>query len=258
MEKRVVYEIPGMEDIEKRNVAYDNNVPLTMDIYYPHQLLPGSQLPAVIFVLGYPNSVVHERFGIKLKDAGQYVSWGQLAAASGLIAITYETTQPERDIYSILMYVRENAKALRIDSDRIGAWACSGNVPVALRALVDASTNLRCAVLYYGMMLDRRGSNEMEALAERNGCAYPCTGRSVDDLSREIPLFIVRSGEDHPQLNGSIEHFVCEATKRNIPLTFVNYAGGHHGFDLDDDAAPSREIIKHTLAFLRENLSTPV
>lgn len=75
--------------------------------------------------------MVFERFGIKLKDSGQYVSWGQLAAASGLIAITYEATQPEKNIYSVLAYVRKNARTLQIDGDRMGIWACSRNVPAA-------------------------------------------------------------------------------------------------------------------------------
>ena len=84
LEKRVIYEIPGMREVTKSSVIYasDNNLPLTMDIYYPHNLSATSQLPVVIFVFCFPNSVVLERFGIKLKDSGQYVSWGQLAAAS--------------------------------------------------------------------------------------------------------------------------------------------------------------------------------
>jgi hypothetical protein len=260
LEKRVIYEIPGMREVTKSSVIYasDNNLPLTMDIYYPHNLSATSQLPVVIFVFGFPNSVVLERFGIKLKDSGQYVSWGQLAAASGLIAITYETTQPEKDIYSVLAYVRKNAKTLQIDGDRMGIWACSGNVPTALSVLVDASTRWKCSVLYYGAMFDWNGSSEMADMAIRRGFAYPCKTASVDNLSPEIPLFVVRTGEDNPQLNKSIAYFVCEAIKRNLPLTFVNYADGQHAFDLENDTLASQEIIKHTLAFLHEHLFNPM
>jgi acetyl esterase/lipase len=260
LEKRVIYEIPGMREVTKRSVIYasDNDVPLTMDIYYPHDLPATSQLPVVIFVFGFPNSVVLERFGIKLKDSGQYVSWGQLAAASGLIAITYETTQPEKDIYSVLAYVRKNARTLQIDGDRMGIWACSGNVPTALAVLVNASADLKCSVLYYGVMFDWGGSNEMEELTNRIEAAYPCKAKSVDNLSQEIPLFVVRTGEDNPQLNKSIAYFVCEAAKRNLPLTFVNYSKGQHGFDLENDTLASQEIIKHTLAFLHEHLFKPM
>jgi acetyl esterase/lipase len=260
LEKRVIYEIPGMQEVTRRNVVYgsNNNVPLTMDIYYPATSPAASQLPAVVFVMGYPNAMVIERFGMKLKDSGQYVSWGQLAAASGIIAITYETTQPEKDIYSVLAYARKNAETLQIDGNRMGIWACSGNVPTALSALVNTSTDVKCAVLYYGVMFEWGGSTEMEALAARYGSAYPCKAESVDSLSQDIPLFVVRTGDDNLQLNRSIESFVCEATKRNLPLTFVNYSMGQHGFDLENDTGSSREIVKHTLAFLQEYLFLPM
>jgi acetyl esterase/lipase len=256
LEKRVIYELPGMKEVTKRNVVYDsdNDVPLTIDIYYPPNLPGNSQLPAVIFVFGYPNSVILERFGIKLKDAGQYVSWGQLAATSGIIAITYETTQPEKDIHSVLAYVRKNANTLQIDSDRLGIWACSANLPTALLLMIDASTTIKCSVLYYGNMFDGNGSHEMEALANRIGAAYPCKAQSVDNLSQEMHLFVVRTGEDNPQRNQSIESFICEATKRNLPLTFMNYSDGQHAFDVENDTVRSQEIIKSTLAFLHEHL----
>jgi dienelactone hydrolase len=260
LEKRVIYEHPGIKEVTKQVVFYgsDRDVPLMMDIYYPANLSPASQLPAVIFVLGYPDSMILERFGIKLKDAGQYVSWGQLTAASGMIAITYETTQPEKDIFAVLAYARKNAKTLHIDGDRLGIWACSGNVPTALSVLVDKSTSMKCAVLYYGAMFDWSGSHEMEELTKRYGCVYPCRAKSVDDLPQKIPLFVVRTGEDNPQLNQSIEHFICDATKRNLPLTFVNYSDGQHAFDVENDTVRSQEIIKHTLEFLREHLFQPI
>ena len=260
LEKRVIYEVAGMKEVTKQSVVYasDHDVPLTMDIYYPPNLSHTSQLPAVIFVFGFPNAVVLERFDIKLKDSGQYVSWGQVAAASGIIAITYETTQPEKDIYSVVAYIRKNANTLRINGGRLGLWACSGNVPTALAVLVDASTDMKCSVLYYGVMFDSNGSNEMEELAKRIGSAYPCKAKSIDDLPPELPLFLVRTGEDNPQLNKAIEYFVCEATKRNLPLTFVNYSDGQHGFDINNNTVRSQEIIKHTLAFLHEHLFQPM
>jgi acetyl esterase/lipase len=245
--------------VDKKIVVYssDNDVSLTMDIYYPPDVPAHSRLPVVVFVPAYPNSLILERYGIKLKDAGQYVSWGQLAAASGIIAVTYETTQPEKDIYSVLAYIRINAGTLEMDGDRVGLWACSGNVPTALAVMLDGSTDIKCSVLYYGVMLDWSDYHEMEDLAKRYGSAYPCKSKSVADLPTDLPLFVVRAGEDNPQLNKSIEHFVCEATQRNLPLTFVNYSNGQHAFDLENDTALSREIIRQTLAFLQQHLSNP-
>ena len=97
--------------------------------------------------------------GCKLKEMGSYFSWGRLAAASGLVTITYTNREPATDVHAVLQHVRQNAPSLYIDENRIGVWACSGNVPNALSVLMqDAQDYLKCAVLCYGYMLDRNGS----------------------------------------------------------------------------------------------------
>lgn len=35
------------------------------------------------------------------------------------------------DLQAVLQHVRSNARTLGIDENRIGLWACSGNVPLA-------------------------------------------------------------------------------------------------------------------------------
>lgn len=151
LENRVVYRIPEMDEVQvQRNVRYHavNDTDLKMDLFYPPNMEPGSRLPAVIFVFGFP------RARLKLKDSNAYVTWAQLTAASGLIAVLYETEQPETDINELFGYIRENAASLKIDEDRIGIWSCSSNVPTALSLLMKDSGNVpKCAVLYYGLML---------------------------------------------------------------------------------------------------------
>jgi hypothetical protein len=104
-----------------------------MDIYHPPDSKSEAMIPAVIFVSGYPDPGVQKRIGCKGKEMESYISWGQLTAASGLVAITYTTgKEPAPDIHALLQYVRQNAAVLGIDENRIGLWACSGNVPNAL------------------------------------------------------------------------------------------------------------------------------
>ena len=55
-------------------------------------------------------------------------------------------------------------------------------------------------------------------------------------------------------LNSTLDCFLMKALARNLPLSFVNYATGAHGFDLDDDSGSSREIVRQVLAFLRFHL----
>jgi dienelactone hydrolase len=251
----VVYSIPGMERVAvRRGVAYRavGDTTLAMDVTYPPDAAEGARLPAIVFVLGYTDARAIEMFGVKLKDMQSYVCWGQLAAASGLVAVTYETAQPASDIHGVLAYLRGHAGALGIDGERIGLWACSGNVPVALAALMREP--VRCAVAYYGYMLDWPGSDIVSKDAQRIGFANPCGTDAFDALPRDIPLLIVRAERDGRRLNQTIDRFVHEARARSLPLTLVDYAEGRHAFDIVDDTERSREIIQQTLASMRSCL----
>ncbi|HWN99043.1 MAG TPA: hypothetical protein VNS63_07200 [Blastocatellia bacterium] len=103
--KRVVYQIPGMDDVRiQRDVEYRTTDAgdLTMDIYYPPDAKSGARKPAVVFVSGYPDPGFQKLLGCKLKEMASYVSWGQLTAASGLVGITYSAREPAADIHSLL------------------------------------------------------------------------------------------------------------------------------------------------------------
>src|SRR5437868_34700 len=161
--KRVVYQIPGMDAVAiRRDVEYRTTDAgaLTMDIYSPPEAKSGTRTPAVVFVSGYSDAGFQKMVGCKLKEMAAYISWGQLAAASGLVAVTYTTSQePATDVHALLQSVRQHAADLGIDEQRIGLWACSGNVPNALAVLMQSSQDeLKCAVLCYGLMLDVDGS----------------------------------------------------------------------------------------------------
>jgi hypothetical protein len=255
--KEVVYGSPGMDEVKvRRDVEYRATAEgaLTMDIYYPPGARGGARLPAVVFVAGYPDAGFEKMLGCKLKEMGAYVSWARLTAASGLVAIAYTNREPAADADDLLRHVRRHAAALNIDEDRIGLWACSGNVPLALSILMgDAS--LKCAVLCYGFMLDSEGTTHVAEAARAWGFANPCAGRSIADLPRETPLFVARAGRDRtPRLNETIDGFLAGALAHNLPVTLVNHPTAPHAFDLFDDGEASREIIRGILAFMRFHL----
>lgn len=228
---------------------------LTMDVYYPPDMKSGADIPAVVFVSGYPDSTIQAIAGCKLKDTGSYISWAKLAAATGIVAVTYATTDPATDTHALLRYVRDNGASLGIDANRIGIWACSGNVPSALSLLInEPQDRFKCAVLCYGLTLDLDGSANVAEAAKAFGFANPGAGKSVDDLPRDLPLFIVRAGQDVPQLNETIDRFMAKATSRNLPVTFTNLPNAPHSFDVLDDSDTSRETIKQILAFMRFHL----
>jgi len=259
-EMRVVYTIPDMDNVQiQHGIKYRtlDSTDLTMDVYYPPNLKKDARLPVVILVLGYSDSVAQEKFGSKLKDFGMYISWGELIAASGMIAITYETQQPGSDIDGLLKYVRQNGAPLKIDENKIGIWSCSGNVPVALSVLMNERKEyFKCAVLYYGLMLtpDHEHYATIDSLSKTFN--YSTDGlENIKYLHEDLPLFIVRAGLDFvPKLNQTLDYFITEAVSRNAPIVFINYAQGSHGFDGDDDNEQSRQIIRQTIDFMKFHL----
>jgi hypothetical protein len=256
----VVCQLPGVDAVTiRRDVEYrvTDLGALTMDIYYPPASKSGARIPAVVLVNGYPDPGFQKIVGCKLKEMESFISWGQLTAVSGLVAITYTTgKEPAADIHALLQYVRQNAAAFGIDENKVGVWACSGNVPNALSVLMREDRDyLRCAVLCYGFMLDLEGATSVADAAKQWGFVNPCAGKSVADLRQDVPLFIARAGQDEmPHLNEAMDRFLSEAVTCNLPITFVNHPAAPHAFDLMHDSETSREIIRHMLAFMRFHL----
>ncbi|HET9532513.1 MAG TPA: hypothetical protein VFQ92_19310 [Blastocatellia bacterium] len=257
--RKVVFQLPNMDAVSiRRDVDYQSpgSDLLTMDIYYPPDSMRGDLSPAVVFVLGYSDLGFQRMLGCKQKDMLSYISWGKLVAASGMVAITYTTTEPTTDALTLLRYVRDNCAALGIDKDRIGLWACSGNVPNALWVLMqENSVYLKCAVLCYGLMLDLEGATVVAESAKKWGFVNPCAGKSVTDLQQTAALYIVRAGKDEtPYLNETIDRFISQGLKCNLPITFVNYEIGQHSFDVMDDSETTRELIRRMLEFMQYQL----
>ena len=266
-QKRAVYSIAGMERaVVRKDVVYrtTDDGPLTMDLYVPADAPPGTQLPTVVLVTGYNDVGYEKMLGVKFKEMALAVSWGQLIAASGLTAIAYTNREPAADLAALLRHVREQAAPLGIDPDRVGLWACSGSVPLALAALMADSTTvtsrkgscLRCAALLYGYMLDLDGATGVAEAAALFRFTNPNGGKTMADLPETLPLFIARAGQEQfPHLNESIDRCFAQALTLNWPVTLVNHATGPHSFDLLDDSETSRAIIRQVLDFLTSELT---
>jgi hypothetical protein len=265
-EQKVAYTVPAntasahansaTENIEvRKDLVYcaDKDTPLTMDIYYP----PGSEgkvQAAVVLVTGFPDPGYKALFGTQLKEAEQYQSWGELIAASGMVAITYSNTEPETDIFTLLNYIRTNSNTLCVDKNAIGIWACSGNVPNALSVMLSNHPSPpKCAVLCYGYMMDLDDSSTVADNGQAFRFVVPCSGKSVTDLSNDIPLLVIRAGRDEmPGLNESIDLFVEHALKANLPITLINHSQALHAFDISETSDNSQRVIKQILLYLQQ------
>ena len=242
----VVYRVPEMTQIKvQKDLTYKtaDGTTLAMDVYYPLDMQEGQRRPAVF--LG------HGRGG---KDKGEWVSWGRLLAASGMIGITFNyrdlpgvaPSTPMGDIADVIQYVRDNAETLHVDKDRLAMMSFSGlvryNISAALRG---TPSYMRALVVYYGW-LDAPTDDETSPLHYLH--AEPGT---------IPPFFIAKAAHDSSSINESIDRFVAAAQAKNVPVELVVHENGQHGFDTRDDDDRSREIIKQTIAFLQSHLAAP-
>lgn len=258
--KTIVYEIAGAETVTiRRDLPYGagSGEQRTFDVYYPPAAASGAKLPAVIFAIGYSDAGARARLGCAFKEMESFAAWARLVALSGAAAITYSTSDdPAGDLRDVIRHVQQESASLGVDTDRIGVWACSGHGPTAMSMLVrDAPMRAACAVLYYAYTLDLDEGSGVADAARSFNFRTPCAGRRADDLAIDVPTFVARAGLDQmPLLNTTLDRFIGEALARNVPLTVVNHATGSHAFDLMDDSAASRSVIRQTLAFITERL----
>lgn len=248
--------------ISVQNIVYRtiDNSTLTMDIYYPPNMAEDAQFPVVIFVFGFPDSAAEKIAGVKLKDFQQYINWGNRTAQEGMIAVTYETQQPNVDLEVLVEYIWENAASLNIDPQQIGLWSCSGNVLTAMSFVMnDMKDYIKFAAYLYGPMfiLDDKCHDQIKVLADELGFFYTEL-KKVEQLPKDIPLLIVRAGKDEMEpINDSIDHFITQALANNLPLTLINYPEGAHAFDTSDNSIGAQEVIKQILEFMKMKLAKP-
>jgi hypothetical protein len=259
----VVYSVPEVEAVTvRRDVPYreTDSGSLTFDVYYPPGAAQGGRHPAVVIVYGYSDAGMPNVFGRTFKEMGATVSWARLIAASGLVAILYSNREPVEDVQSVLDHIRDHAGSLGIDETRLGLWAGSGNVPLALWLLMQTERrDVRCAVLCYGFMLDLPGGRAVADMQKTYHFANPSAGKSMDDVRDDVPMLIARSGRDQfPGVNETIDGFVSGALRRNLPVRVINHADAPHGFDLFHDSEATREIIREILRFMQFYLVGPV
>jgi acetyl esterase/lipase len=260
--KPVVYAVAGMEKVTvKSNLKYTavDDPNLLMDVYAPPGLSEGGRRPAVVFIHGSAGAEA------KAKDWGIYVSWGRLAAASGMVGVTFThrlgyprpyLTEAASDVEAAVNYVRAHADALGVDKDRLCLAAYSGGGPLLSAAMRDRPPYVRCLVSFYAF-LDVRQSEVHKAheTAETLERSSPITYVGGGGAGGIAPVFVARAGLDQiPTLNDSIDRFVREAVARNAAVTLFNHPRGVHGFDNQTPDGRSREIVRAALDFMRTHL----
>ena len=254
---RIVYSVPGMAQVKvQKNLVYKTvgDLQLQMDVYAPPRQRRDERRPAIIFVSGdAPWELLKD-----LKDWGVYISYGQLAGASGFVGVTFNHRSTERftrirdaagDVDDAINYVRSHADSLNIDPNKICLWAYSAGGPFLRTMMREKPGFVRCIVTYYSMLGIAQGAATDEITREFTVANY--LGQNPKQVA---PMMIVRAGNDVPFINDSVDEFLREAVRQNIDLEFINYVEGVHGFDVENNNDRTREIIRRTLDFIKVHL----
>jgi acetyl esterase/lipase len=260
LSKRIVLTVPGMEKARiQQGIVYKRvgSDELKMDIFYPDKPTT-SPMPALLFVHGGP---LPAALPLPPREWGIYISYGQYAAASGAIGVTFDyrffsiegLADAESDIDDALRYVREHADALGIDRDQIAVWAFSGGGPLLSHFLRKPEPGIRCIVGFYSLM-DIQPGNVQSPGPSGNSLKHFSPVLALAESNGKLPpIFLGRAGLDNASLNTTIDAFVAEGLKRNIAIDLSNHPEGHHGFDMLDDNARSREIIRRAMDFVKSH-----
>ena len=94
------------------------------------------------------------------KNMGVFLSYGELIAASGLVAVTFDhrflgparLQEAASDVADLVSHVRANASSLGIDPERIALWAFSGGGPFLSSALRDRPGWLKAVAAFYAVL----------------------------------------------------------------------------------------------------------
>ncbi len=256
---RIVYSAPGMDAVSVQpNLVYKtvDDQPLHMDVYSPPG--PPRPRPTVILVHGGPIP----RTGAK--NMGVFVSYGELLAASGFVAVSFDhrflaparITDAAADVADLLAHVRKCAGALGVDPERLALWVFSGGGPFLTAMLRERPTWLRAAVAYYAALdLQQPLPGTDGAISAELRQTFSAIRGLGEDARSAPPILVARAGLDNPWLNEGIDRFVQTAIAKGATLGLLNHPEGRHGFDILDDDDRSKQIIGNTLKFLRDYLA---
>jgi acetyl esterase/lipase len=255
---RVVFSVPGMDAVSvRRDLVYKvaDGQPLQVDVYSPSG--PPRSRPAVILIHGGPIP----RIGAK--NMAVFVSYGELLAASGLVAVAFDhrflaparLTDAGGDVADLVAHIRKSAGSLGVDPQRLAFWAFSGGGPFLAAPLRERPTWVHALVAYYAVLdLQQPPPGDDSGTSADVRQTFSAI-HSLGDARNAPPILVARAALDNAWLNGAIDRFVQTALDNGATLDLLNHPEGRHGFDILDDDGRSKQIIRHTLEFLKDHLA---
>ena len=228
----IVYTTTEMDRVKIGRVCYkpmdraeETEERLYMDVYYPPDFNFEKKLPAVILYSDYRTMI----------DRGSNISWAQLIAASGMVAIAYQgTVECEQDFVDLAHYIKKRESFLGVNSRKIGVLTEGSGI-----------------VKFAGTL-----STRIEDIPLRIRCAVCGIGRVPEpsEFKPDFPVLLLNAGQGHEGNKESVERFAENAGEFGIDYEILDYVDGVHKFDVRQGTSRSKEIVKQTIAFYQKEL----
>jgi acetyl esterase/lipase len=239
-----------------RTYRTDAHGDLLLDAYLP--AAGTGPWPAVLLI----NGDAEEPVIAQAKDWGVYRSYGEHLAARGLVGVPFNhrstgtVGRPEvaLEVTAALDHIRTNAAELAIDAGRIGVWAFSAAGAFALAPLLRARPTYLKAIAGFYTVWDLRAFKHPPGPTEAEVMAWSATEALGTTSAGLPPIFVAVADRDSPPLVSGAESFVKRAGELGADVRVERHPEGQHGFDVRDDNARSREIIRDALEFFARTL----
>lgn len=244
-----------------RDITYyvDERGPLLLDAYLPSQ--SAGPWPGVLLVNGdAPEPVISPA-----KAWGVYRSYGEHLAARGIVGLPFNhhsteggsrTAEVAREVAAAIGFVRSHADELEVDADRIGVWAFSAAGPFAVAPLLrERPAHLRALAGFYTIWDLAPFRDTAAPPSEATIEEWSATSALGDSAAGLPPVFVARAGRDGPRIISGTDRFLARAHELGVDVQLHDHPTGQHGFDIRDDDARSREVIRAALDFFVERLA---
>jgi dienelactone hydrolase len=195
--------------------AAGDSEPLLVDIYRPAEAKRAA--PVLVF----------HTMGTQRANAA-YTAWARLVASKGLVGVIADLrpAKAAEDFRTLLAHLEAHALEYGVDTAAITAFGASSNGYNLFRTAEERpDPRLKAIIVYY-------------------------SGSEVPRFRLDLPVLYVRAGLDRPPVNAGLDSLVARALAQNAPITVVNFPAGHHGFELTDDDAITRDLIEQTIQFV--------
>lgn len=261
-----------------------NGKPLRLCIYEPVNARPGKKLPAVLWIHGGGYAL-----GVPEQDVG-FASALIESADCIVFAPDYTRSVSEpypaavEDCYSTLLYLKDHAQSFGIDTDKIfvGGDSAGGGLAAALCIMARdrKEVNIAFQMPLYPMLDDKMQTASMQKnnapvwnerasrigwklylgdwYGKQNVPAYAAAARCEDVTG--LPAALTYVGSVDPFRDETAE-YVKKLKKADIPVSFCEFEGCYHGFDIvcpmSAKAKQARKFLKDGFRYAVEHYSAP-